>query len=93
MRKNDEIDNLISVIEDFWQKKQNGECFNKNEAISIANNIIDLLDRGEISVVEKDVNGSWKPLILTYSPGLLSNSTVGVLFFAEFNLITAVSNE
>ena len=60
MRKNDEIDNLISVIEDFWQKKQNGECFNKNEAISIANNVIDLLDRGEISVVEKDVNGSWK---------------------------------
>ena len=60
MQKNNEIENLISVVEDFWQKKQNGINFNKDEAIATANNVIDLLDRGEISVVEKDVNGSWK---------------------------------
>ena len=56
MQKDKAVDGLISMVEDFWQKKQNGDFFDKDQALAASNEVIDLLDRGEISVVEKTAN-------------------------------------
>lgn len=47
-----DIEQLKKEIEAIWQKKQEGEEFNKEYAITLANEVIDLLDCGKISVVE-----------------------------------------
>lgn len=53
-----EIKQLKQGIEEIWNKKQNGLNFDKEYAISLADEVINLLDSGKICVVEKE-NGSW----------------------------------
>ena len=55
----DEILELKTKIETIWNDKVAGKDFNKNNAITIANEVIDLLDSGKLAVVEKDKNGAW----------------------------------
>ena len=53
-----EIEKLKQEIETIWNKKQNGENFDRNYAISLAENVINLLDEGKICVAEKQ-NDNW----------------------------------
>lgn len=49
---------LEQKINNIWEEKQNNKPFNKNEVIKYANEVIELLDKGDIFVVEK-VGGKW----------------------------------
>ena len=53
-----EIEKLKQEIEAVWTKKKNGEEFDKVYAISLGNEIVELLDTGKICVVEKN-NNNW----------------------------------
>lgn len=49
----EDIENLKNKIEEFWNAKQNNRSFDKNEALKLANEVIEMLDDGEIRVAEK----------------------------------------
>ena len=51
---------LQNKVEDFWNRRNNNDDFNKVEALKIANEVIELLDCGKIRVAEKqDANDKW----------------------------------
>ncbi len=54
-----ELGVLQGKIEEIWNKKQNGESFDKIVAVELANEVIDLLDGGKIRVAECDEKGNW----------------------------------
>ena len=53
-----ETEKLKQEIEAIWNKKQSGKNFDRNYAISLAENVINLLDNGKMCVVEKQ-NDNW----------------------------------
>ena len=51
-----DVEKLKNNIEEIWLQKQEGKEFDKIYAISLANEVINLLDCGKISVVEKTID-------------------------------------
>ena len=67
------LQELQEKVNFFWDKKQKNEDFDKKEAIKIANEVLDLLDKGEIKVAEKQnekwITNEWikKAILLSFS--------------------------
>lgn len=67
------LQELQEKVDFFWDKKQKNEDFDKKEAIKIANEVLDLLDKGEIKVAEKQnekwITNEWikKAILLSFS--------------------------
>ena len=49
----EDIEDLKNKIEEIWNAKQNNQSFDKNEVLKLANEVIEMLDDGEIRVAEK----------------------------------------
>ena len=54
------LEELKNKIETIWDKKTKQEEFNKDEAVGVAYEVIDLLDNAEIRVAQKNNNGEWQ---------------------------------